>query len=131
MEMGVATLIMLLSSMLWGNFIATYCGVIASQDPEGQDFRRTMDELNRFISAKRLDKAMQLRLREYFHQTRHLQVADAHRHLMNLMSPKLQGEVAWSISEKWLTRVWFLRTAGKPFMVQLSRAAEAAKAGML
>ena len=36
--------------MLWGNIIANFCGVISTLNPELAEFRRTMDELNRFMA---------------------------------------------------------------------------------
>ena len=58
-------------------------------------FARAQDDLNNFMHQKSLPPEMQRRLREYFHQTKHLQMANAQRHLFLMMSPSLQGEVAW------------------------------------
>ena len=61
--------------MLWGNIIANFCGVISTLNPDLAEFRRTMDSLNRFMTAQAVPQEMKLRLREYFHQTQHLQRA--------------------------------------------------------
>jgi hypothetical protein len=40
-EQLVAVVIMLLGSVLWGQVIATFCGVVATFNPEAADYRRT------------------------------------------------------------------------------------------
>ena len=79
-----------------------------------------VDNLNRFMSLQGLPQQMRQQLREYFHQTRHLQIARANKALIENMSPMLQGLVVWKVNEKWLRHVWFLRSAEDSFMVQLS-----------
>ena len=63
---------------------------------------------------------MQRRLREYFHQTKHLQDSINHKLLLEKMSPQLAGEVALKCNERWLARVWFLKSACREFVVQLA-----------
>ena len=82
--------------------------------------RSAVDNLNRFMSQQCLPQQMRQQLREYFHQTRHLQIARANKLLIENMSPMLQGLVVWKVNEKWLRHVWFLRSAEDSFMVQLS-----------
>jgi len=125
-EQSICTVLMLLGGMIWGSVIATFCGVIASMDPKGTEFRKTMDDLNSFMELQGLPRDMRISLREYFHQTKHLQIARANRGLIQNMSPMLQGQVVWKINERWLRHVWFLRSAEDKFMVQLSLALEAA-----
>jgi len=125
-EQAVCTLLMLFGGMIWGSVIATFCGVIANLDPQGTEFRKTMDDLNTFMASQGIPREMRISLREYFHQTKHLQVARANRQLIENMSPMLQGQVVWKINETWLKHVWFLRAAEDKFMVQLSLDLEAA-----
>jgi len=119
-EQSWCAFLMLFGGMIWGMVIATFCGVIANLDPAGTEFRQTMDNLNRFMQAQGLPIKMRRELREYFHQTRHLQIARANKLLIENMSPMLQGMVVWKVNEKWLKHVWFLRKAEDTFMVQLS-----------
>jgi len=119
-EQVVGAILMLLGGMIWGTVIATFCGVITNLDPAGNEFRTTMDNLNRFMSQQGLPQEMRQQLREYFFQTRHLQIARANKLLIENMSPMLQGLVVWKVNEKWLRHVWFLRSAEDAFMVQLS-----------
>jgi len=119
-EQAWCTFLMLFGGMIWGAVIATFCGVIANLDPAGTEFRKTMDDLNTFMALQGLPKDMRIELRQYFHQTKHLQIARANKALIENMSPMLQGQVVWKINERWLRHVWFLRDAEDKFMVQLS-----------
>ena len=125
-EQIVCTMLMLMGATAWGMVIATLCGMIAHASMPMREFRLNMDRLNKFMVEKRMPMEMQRRLREYFHQTRHLQVVHSHNKLIDMMSPMLQGEVVWFINERWLRRVSFLRRAEKAFMVQLSLSLHAA-----
>ena len=64
---------MLVGSLIWANLIANFCGVTTNSDPDGTEFRVTMDYLNRFLHLVNAPLDMRTRLREYFHQTKHLQ----------------------------------------------------------
>ena len=63
---------------------------IATLSPGTSEFRQNMDDLNRYMSQHRMARELRSRLREYFHQTRHLQDASNQRRLLGLMSPVLQ-----------------------------------------
>ena len=84
-----------------------------------------MDDLNYFMRRERLPPPMQRRLREYFHQTRHISQSLAQRRLFELMSPTLQSEVVFTVNESWLLRVWFLERAEWQFVVRLALALQA------
>jgi CRP-like cAMP-binding protein len=126
LEQSVGVVLMLSGGMIWGTVIAVFCGVLANMDPKGTEFKRTMDDLNSFMSEQGLPPEMRPKLREYFHQTRHLQVARANKTLISMMSPMLQGKVVWEINQRWLKHVWFLRNAEDTFMVKLALALTAA-----
>ena len=119
-EMAVATALMLLGAMAWGQVLATFVSIISTLNPELAEFRNRMDELNSFMRRQHLKNELQQRLREYFHQTHHLRIAAKQRELITLMSDSLQSEVAWSCNRQWLQRVSFLREAPLPFLVQLA-----------
>ena len=48
-----------------------------------------MDNLNRFMKSYELPTDHQMRLREYFQRTKHLQISGANNSLLSKMSPKL------------------------------------------
>jgi len=116
---------MLGGAMLWGQVIGTFCGVIAAFNPELSAFHRTMDELNRFMSREQLPSEMQRRLREYFHQSQHIRLAEQQRTLLTAMPPSLKGEVSWQTNKRWLSQIWFLRGTSTQFMLELAMALHA------
>ena len=67
-----------------------------------------------------LDYGLRAKLREYFHQTKHLRVAHAHRRLISQMSPTLQSRITLMCNERWLRRVQFLDGAEEGFIIQLA-----------
>jgi hypothetical protein len=119
-EMATATALMLISSLIYAQVIGTYCGVVATLNPELMAFHETMDDLNRFMIREEMPNEMRRRLREYFHQSKHLRLAETQKGLLQLMPPSLKGEVSWQTNQEWLTKIWFLKDAPKPFMVQLA-----------
>ena len=68
-ERVVATMVMLVGSLLFGQVVGTLVSIISTFNPEAAEFRRTMDELNRFMNHHLLDHSLRQRLREYFHRT--------------------------------------------------------------
>jgi len=119
-EQVVATLLMLTSSLIYAQVIGTYCGVVATLNPELAAFRSEMDDLNRFMSREGLPNEMRRRLREYFHQAKHLRLADAQKGLLGHMPPSLKGEVVWTTNQSWLSKIWFLKQAPRTFLTELS-----------
>lgn len=118
-EMMCATLIMLLSGVMWSQVLATMTQVLATMAPADTEFHITMDDLNRFMKGYELPLDMQLRLREYFHRTKHLQMSGANRSLLLKMSPKLQGEILLHCNASWLNRVAFLQKVDTEFIAAL------------
>jgi len=106
--------------MMWGNVIATFCGIITSWDPVGSEFKTNLDDVNRFMELYDLPSMMKRRVREYFQQTRHLLVTHRNQQLMSLMSPMLQGEVALRCNEQWLEKVPFLQLCEPAFLTHLA-----------
>ena len=107
-EMWVCTTLMLLGGGIWGYVIGTFVSVIANLGPATREFRRNMDDLNSWMARHGMNRVLRLRLREYFHQTRHLYESTDASRLLTLMSPMLQSEVVLEVSAKWLRKVWFL-----------------------
>ena len=61
-------------------------------------FQNNMDALNAFMKANnsKINHPMRRRLREYFHQSRHVQSTMTNTDLLKMLSPALQGEVTWA-----------------------------------
>jgi hypothetical protein len=119
-EQVVNTILMLLGGIMWGHVIGTFCGVVATMSPHVTEFNRRMDDLNHYAHTHNLDHDLRRRLREYLHQSRHLQATASSQELLSLLSPALQGEVAWVVNKRWLERICFFKHAEPEFLVQVS-----------
>jgi hypothetical protein len=77
------------------------------------------------MSREQLPSEMQRRLREYFHQSQHIRLAEQQRTLLTAMPPSLKGEVSWQTNKRWLSQIWFLRGTSTQFMLGLAMALHA------
>ena len=119
-ETVVLTVLMMLSALMWGLVIGTFSGIFSTMNPSETAFRNVMDELNHFMKNYGFSPDMQRRVREYFYQSRHLQAAKSHTALLEMMSPKLQGEVTYHCNRKWIENVWFFQGCEQDFLIQVA-----------
>ena len=89
-ETIVLTILMMCSALMWGRH--HLLGIFSTMNPSETAFRNVMDELNYFMRNYGFQPDTQRRVREYFYQSRHLQLAKSHTALLEMMI-KLQGEV--------------------------------------
>ena len=108
-EQLVFTLLVIFSCLLSSQIVASFCDIVSNLNPENAVFRNRMDHLNRYCREKKLGVMVRRELREYLLRTKNVQVGESQRELMQLMSPKLQGELSLQINGPWLTMVPFLR----------------------
>lgn len=120
LELWVASTLMLAGALMWAHTIGKFCGIVATLDPNGRQFKAHLDALNAYMSQELMPREMRRRLREYFHNSKHQRAADTNRTLLELMSPTLQGEVAWHVNHRWLQRVPFLHNMPRPFLVEVA-----------
>eukprot|EP00966_Prymnesium_polylepis_P167567 3873716-Prymnesium_polylepis.1 len=59
------------------------------------------------------------RVREYFHQTKHIQIASAGSRVIDQLSSELQGEIVLRINQHWLKKIWFLKDVEIGCLVQV------------
>jgi hypothetical protein len=119
-EQVVCAALILAGGILWGWVIGTFCGTIANLAPGTRAFRDNMNDLNHYLSVNRVDKQLRQRLREYFHQSRHINDASNQFRLLNQMSPMLQSEVVLAVNARWVQQIWFLANAEAEFVVRLT-----------
>ena len=84
-EQVLCSFIMLLSGMIWGYLIGTFCGLAASLCPWSRASART-SLLNYFMRQHHLPSETRVRMREYFHQTIHLRHVDIQSQLLARLS---------------------------------------------
>jgi hypothetical protein len=111
MEQIVATVIMLLTGMVWGYLVGVFCSM-ATVSPQTRAFREDMTQLNSFMMEHQLPPDMRFRLREYMHQAIYLERADQSQELLGKLSPAMQGELSLIVHEDTIGCVWYLCLPG-------------------
>lgn len=93
-EQTVYILVLLFTQAVNAVVLGTFTTVLLTGAPGKIAFQTNMDALNRYMAGQgsRINKPMRRRLREYFHQSRHLQVASTNTELLKNLSPALQAE---------------------------------------
>jgi len=121
-EKALATIMILLSGVLWSQLIGVLCGIAANLSPAQQAFRKELSELNDFMSSNPglLDRKTRFRLREYLHQSVHMKRAQTQKRILAQLSPALHSEVVWKVTEQLLVNVRFLRDVEKELLVALA-----------
>ena len=116
------TVLVISGAVLWTYVLAVFCEVIANSNPDLSEFRHTMDDLNRLLKLNQTTVPFPVRqkLREYFHQTKHIQVAAAGTRVIDQLSDELQGELVLLINQHWLKRIWFLKDVEVGCVVQVA-----------
>lgn len=109
LETVTFNVMLILGSSMWAYIIGSICGVIATLDPHGTEFKQTMDQLNFFMSDKLLPQPLRVQLREYFNQTKHLMKAQKYGVLLDGMSMELKGKVAFELADQDLLNVWYFK----------------------
>jgi len=118
-EQIVTVVIMLATGMLWGYLIGIFC-TMAAPAPTVQAFRDDLSALNSFMVQYGLDSQTRFRLREYMHETIHLKNQEAHKGLIQKLSPAMQGEVSLLINQRTIGRVWYLQKAEVEVLIHLA-----------
>lgn len=88
-EFYVQSLMTLIGSCVWAYIIGAGCAIVATLDPQGIEFRQTMDELNYFSRDKKLPQDLTIRLRTFFQNTQHVIFARQYDGLPQKTSPLL------------------------------------------
>ena len=118
-EQYIVTLLMMVDAVLWGYVIGSFCGVITTMNPENTAFRNMYDDLNRFIEQKNLPGDIALKLREYFLRIKHLQTSKHQAHLIEKLSPKLQGEVTY-LCHSWIKQIGVFKSLDDECLFQIA-----------
>jgi len=118
-EQIVTVVIMLATGMLWGYLIGIFC-TMAAPAPAVQAFRDDLSALNSFMVQYGLDSQTRFRLREYMHETIHLKNQEAHKGLIQKLSPAMQGEVSLLVNQRTIGRVWYLQRAEVEVLIHLA-----------
>ena len=69
--------------------------MVENMDPATNEFQNDMDTLNQFMDEKAIPPEKRREIREYFHHCRNLFRQKFYHDLLEQMSPKMRGDVAF------------------------------------
>lgn len=107
-ERALAILNMLVGGGIYAYVIGGVCQIVTSMDVSTNQFHQLMDNLNRYIDQNNLPEHLKTRLKEYFHNSRHIQQEHHYKELLRTMSPGLRGEVSLH-NHRWIHKISFFR----------------------
>lgn len=119
-ETAVVTSLVLLGALIWTQVLAAFCDIATNSDPAQVEFRRTLDDLNRFCASENLPTHLRRELRQYFHQSKHVAATQSAANVIYKLSASLQAEVVLRVHSSWLRQIWFMRGAEQGALVQLA-----------
>lgn len=120
-ETSVCVLIMAVSAVFWAFMIGSFCNVVSSMNAQESQFRQRMDDLNYMMADRKFPPALQRRCRMFLINSKQHQRAAGYHQLENLFSISLRGDVAATINEEWIKKLWYLEGASKDFIIELSQ----------
>lgn len=121
-EYIIATACMFFMAGIWAYTIGAVCGIVATLSPHEAAFKQSMDDLNNMMHDQNMPHDLREKLRVYYFSARDVNRKRTERHLVDGLSPMLQGEVALFGNKKYLQGVWYLADLQHEAMVALSQA---------
>jgi len=110
----------LAAALIWTTVLALFCEMITNGNPEVIEFQQTLDELEVFSSNHDLPDLMRRRLREYFHQRKHVRIAERAFLVTRKLSTRLQVEVITLVYGAWLSKLTFLIGCEMPCVMAIA-----------
>jgi len=94
-EYGTSIICMTVTGYIWAYIVGTIVSILSNVDPESDEFKHHMNELNGLMHRRALPQDLQVRMRHYIYETRHFGIMKAQRELVEkFLSSGLQREVA-------------------------------------
>jgi len=119
-ETIIVTILVIFGALMWAKVLATFCDLATNSDPSAIEYRQALDDLNRFCRDHALEPDLKRRLRQYFHQRKHVMMSRSASNVIHKMSTSLQIEVVVLVHSHWLKKIWFLDGAETACLVQLA-----------
>ena len=115
------SIMMLVGAFAYGYIIGAVGNVITQANEKKNKFYALMGELNSFLDEGRLNRALRIRLREYFKYKMGSTNVQAHTALLRQMSPALRAEITLCMNT-WITKVDFFKKCPEALVIQLTLA---------
>jgi len=109
-ERLVCALLMFASGFLWAYALGETMSALGNSNMHEKDFRQMLDDLNHMMADRGLPRNLERRLRSFFFQIKDLARVQGYKVLVEQLSPSLQGELAMTVNEVWLRKVWYFNS---------------------
>ena len=113
-------LAMLIGTSVFAYVVGSVCTIVASMDKKSSEHHELMDTLNAMARELSLGEDLQRRCRDYFRYRHSSTNMDDWRVMLEIMSPRLRGEVAMMQCGPWINNVPFFRGAPETFIVDVA-----------
>lgn len=120
-ETSISVVIMGVSAVFWAFMIGSFCNVVSSMNAMESQYRQRMDDLNYMMADRKFPSELQRRCRLFLINSKHHQRAAGYQYLESLFSISLRGDVAATLNEAWIKKLWYIRGASKDFIIELSQ----------
>jgi hypothetical protein len=111
---------MLFGGILWAYIIGSICGIVSNMDPSESDFRANYDAINYMMRDQNLPIPLQLRVREYFRERKHMTRVRSYQDLQEMLSVQLRGEVLHKVYINSLNTVWYFQVCSREFLIRVA-----------
>mmetsp|Transcript_6484 Transcript_6484/g.7871 ORF Transcript_6484/g.7871 Transcript_6484/m.7871 type:complete len:918 (-) Transcript_6484:222-2975(-) len=119
-EHVVCIFFMLVGGVTWAYLIGILTSIVTNLDRQGTTFKQVMDELNYMIEDIGLPDELASRVRSYWRAVQHLTRLKTYESLKALMSPQLQGELAFYSGSERYQSVYYLSSLGEEVLIMLA-----------
>ena len=89
-ETVIVTVLIVLGALMWARVLATFCDLATNYDPSAVEYRQALDDLNRFCREHGLANELKQRLRQYFHQRKHVMLAKSSSNVIHKSHARLR-----------------------------------------
>lgn len=120
LEVLIASVITLLSALLWVTTIAQLTSTFTNSHPEQTAASNALASVNDLATAYNLPRKLRVGMRQHMNTNAHVERMRANHKAIALLSPALQAEVCFLLYDKLLTSVWFLRNTEYSLRVRLA-----------
>eukprot|EP00404_Azadinium_spinosum_P002883 CAMPEP_0180421792 /NCGR_PEP_ID=MMETSP1036_2-20121128/3338_1 /TAXON_ID=632150 /ORGANISM="Azadinium spinosum, Strain 3D9" /LENGTH=406 /DNA_ID=CAMNT_0022427077 /DNA_START=1 /DNA_END=1218 /DNA_ORIENTATION=+ len=119
-EYIVAILCMLTGGVLWTYVIGSSCSIISNVSPVEEHFRTSIDLLNQVMEDKQVPAWRRPVYREYLREARMQDSRGEFQSVAQRFSPLLRQELMFHLSESWIGRVYYFKSAPPDFVLEVT-----------
>eukprot|EP00397_Hematodinium_sp_SG-2012_P001168 GEMP01001169.1.p1 GENE.GEMP01001169.1~~GEMP01001169.1.p1 ORF type:complete len:1624 (+),score=210.31 GEMP01001169.1:37-4908(+) len=121
-EYVISVLLMWILGLLWAFCIGSFCGLIATLEPQKTESKNRMDAVNRMLEHQKLPPDLCRKVRTYFVQSCESWETKGFQGIIHTISPMLQREVARATNQRWLGKLWWMRRVSDDFVAAVAMA---------